>query len=163
MHTTVLLACLSKMISPPTSLSRSVVMLGDVMLGRLIDTAALPHPTNDYFEDVRSMTELGHSLRQSLGIAGHSPQELFARLYGDCIPLLSMGGFTLINLECCITANNDKFTPKKFNYRMNPLNLGALQQFPITFACASNNHVLDYKEPGLLRWGKEKGRRIRMN
>jgi poly-gamma-glutamate capsule biosynthesis protein CapA/YwtB (metallophosphatase superfamily) len=123
-------------------------MLGDVMLGRLIDAAVLPHPVSEEWEGGRSMTALGQPYRSKYLPRHPSEETYFSRLWGDTAELLTKSACNLINLECCITESENKF-PKTFNFRTNPANIGALLFVPVHFACLANNHVLDYEAPGL--------------
>jgi poly-gamma-glutamate capsule biosynthesis protein CapA/YwtB (metallophosphatase superfamily) len=125
-------------------------MLGDVMLGRLIDAAVLPHPVDEEWEGDRSMTDLGQRYRgKYLTQQDLSEEKYYNRLWGDTTELLTKSACNMINLECCVTTWDKKF-PKTFNYRTNPANIGALTYVPIHFACLANNHVLDYQTPGMM-------------
>ena len=137
-------------ISVYTNSSRcmQVLMLGDVMLGRLIDAAVLPHPVSEEWEGRRSMTALGRPYRSKYLPKHLSEENYFSRLWGDTAELLTKSACNFINLECCITESDHKF-PKTFNFRTNPANIGALTFVPVHFACIANNHVLDYQTPGM--------------
>jgi hypothetical protein len=130
--------------SPVEALPRSLLLLGDVMIGRLVDAAVLPCPIPDEVEDGRSMTALGQQYRTQLfgpTREGLVDKDYYARLWGGTSELLQFSACNLINLECCATTHSSKYKPKRFNYRFHPDNVGALQFCPVHFACVANNHV----------------------
>ena len=125
-----------------------VLLLGDVMLGRLIDAAVLPHPVEDEWEGERSMTAIGQVFRSEHRVPTDS-DACYARLWGDTADILRASACNMINLEFCFNARGRKFQPKRFNFRAHPANVGALTFVPVHFACLANNHILDYQAEGL--------------
>eukprot|EP01025_Chloroclados_australasicus_P008788 TRINITY_DN13232_c0_g1_i3.p1 TRINITY_DN13232_c0_g1~~TRINITY_DN13232_c0_g1_i3.p1 ORF type:complete len:411 (-),score=63.43 TRINITY_DN13232_c0_g1_i3:82-1314(-) len=114
----------------------TLVMCGDVMLGRLV---------NDSFKTY--------------------PQQI-QNVWGDTLPILKgekAGGggqdreagvkispqIVIGNLECAVTDNEEKF-PKTFNYKLSPGNLQALKVANFEYVSLANNHSLDYCEAGLI-------------
>ncbi|PSC69444.1 poly-gamma-glutamate biosynthesis isoform B [Micractinium conductrix] len=105
----------------------ALVLLGDVMLGRVVDEA---------------LTVL-------------RPAQHMHRVWGDCLPLLrggmaATGEQQLVagNLECAVTDAEEK-EEKEFNFKLSPANVDALTTARFDFASLANNHSLDYKEQGL--------------
>ena len=128
---------------------RPISFLGDVMLGRLVDAVSLPYPIKFETEGGRSISDLGASIRSSYNNE-KSPLGMYNRLWGDTADIIKGSGMTLLNLECALTCSEDKWTNKRFTYRMNPLNKDVLSCVPITYACIANNHVLDYGVEGMM-------------
>ena len=118
--------------SAPKTTTKSlaaIVMLGDVMLGRLVDEAL-----------------------SSMQAAKTDPK---TAIWGDVLPLLQ-GGMTgdpatqlvAANLECAITDHQEP-APKTFNFKLSPRNMSVMKDV-IHFAACANNHSLDYYEAGLV-------------
>jgi poly-gamma-glutamate synthesis protein (capsule biosynthesis protein) len=100
----------------------TLVLLGDIMLGRLVD--------DSFTCDASRKTAA----------------------FGNVLPYLHSldPASTIIagNLECAITGHNQP-TPKAFNFKLSPSNADVLQQLHLNFVATANNHVLDYGQPGL--------------
>jgi poly-gamma-glutamate capsule biosynthesis protein CapA/YwtB (metallophosphatase superfamily) len=105
----------------------TIVLLGDVMLGRIVDEAltVMPNPASIW----------GDTLPLLCGAAtpDGSPER--------CL----VAG----NLECAVTEYS-KPAPKTFNFKLSPQNIGALTDAQFKFVSLANNHCLDYYELGLL-------------
>lgn len=73
-------------------------------------------------------------------------------VWGDLKNELKNANLTLINLECAITKSNKKWNvwPKVFFFKMSPKYKGVLKKSGVDYACLANNHILDFKEKGLL-------------
>ncbi|PRW20840.1 poly-gamma-glutamate biosynthesis isoform A [Chlorella sorokiniana] len=106
----------------------ALVLLGDCMLGRIVD---------------ESLTAL--------------PRQL-SGVWGDTLPLLQGGladaaageeQLVAANLECAVTAEEGKDEERAFNFKLHPSNLPALKAARIDFVSLANNHCLDYKQAGL--------------
>ncbi|KAL4451871.1 hypothetical protein ABPG75_007533 [Micractinium tetrahymenae] len=109
----------------PGSRNLALVMLGDCMLGRVVD---------------ESLTALPGQLE---------------RVWGDTLPLLrggmarpGEGQLVAANLECAVT-DEEKKDEKEFNFRLSPANAAALTNAHLAFVSLANNHSLDYREAGL--------------
>ena len=98
----------------------TLAFTGDVMLGRLM---------NDVME-----------------------QKGMRYVWGDLIDALKNSDLTLINLEFAITNSKDKWDawPKTFHFKMLPKFKRILKSAGIDYASLANNHILDFKERGLL-------------
>lgn len=105
----------------------SIVMLGDVMLGRLVDEALSVMPER--------AAVWGDTLPLLAG-GGMTPA-------GDAAAQL-----VAANLECAVTDHPDP-APKTFNFKLSPANVDALTAADVAFVSLANNHSLDYFEPGL--------------
>lgn len=103
----------------------AIVMLGDVMLGRLVDEA------------LSSMPE--HS-----AIWGDTLPFLRGGMSGDPATQLNTA-----NLECAVT-DHQRPAPKTFNFKLSTSNVGVLNDANIRFVSLANNHSLDYFEQGLV-------------
>ncbi|KAI7835566.1 hypothetical protein COHA_010545 [Chlorella ohadii] len=106
----------------------ALVILGDCMLGRIVD---------------ESLTAL--------------PRQL-SGVWGDTLPLLQGGmadaaageeQLVAANLECAVTAEEEKDEERAFNFKLHPSNLPALKAACIDFVSLANNHCLDFKQAGL--------------
>lgn len=101
----------------------SIGIMGDVMLGRLVD-------------------EHINALKQK------EPEKAFAYPWGDTLALLKKNQLNLINLETAITSSQ-KPVPKVFNFKMTKSNIEVLKTGSINVVNLANNHVLDYGQEGL--------------
>lgn len=120
------------------------------MLGRGIDQI-LPFPNkpeihetfvNDARDYIRFAEEVSGKINYPVS---------FDYIWGDALKELEKENIDLriINLETSITSN-EEYEPKGINYRMNPKNIQALKVFKVDICCLANNHILDYKEKGLI-------------
>ncbi len=98
----------------------TLAFTGDVMLGRLM---------NDVME-----------------------QKGTEYVWGNLIDELKNSDLTLINLECAMTNSRDEWDawPKTFHFKMLPKFKETLKYAGIDYANLANNHILDFKERGLL-------------
>jgi poly-gamma-glutamate synthesis protein (capsule biosynthesis protein) len=76
----------------------------------------------------------------------------FSYPWGDVLEVIEQADLRLINLECCITAHDIRWsrTPKVFFFRTGPENIEVLKTADIDFVSLANNHALDFNEEGLL-------------
>ena len=125
---------------------KPIILLGDMMLGRLVNEVSLPFSVENEYEDNRDINKLGMNIRHQIHLPNNQNKEFyFQRIYGDTLSILHQGGLKLGNLECCITdKSHQKWADKTFRYRMNPLNTDVLSYGEIDFVCIANNHILDY-------------------
>ncbi len=72
--------------------------------------------------------------------------------WGDMLPIIRQADLRLINLECTITAHDKRWskTPKVFFFRTRPEHVGVLKVAGINFVSLANNHILDFREEGLI-------------
>lgn len=69
--------------------------------------------------------------------------------WGNTLPLLKKMDLRIINLETTLTNHTEK-NPKVFNFRALPERVSILKAAQIDLVSLANNHILDFKEPGLL-------------
>ena len=128
----------------------TLFLCGDVMLGRGIDQI-LPHPGNprlykSYVKSAATYVELAERLN------GPIPKPVnYEYVWGDVLAELQRvrPHARIVNLETAITRNSTP-EPKGINYKMNPDNMPCLTVAGIDCCVLSNNHVLDWGNPGLL-------------
>ncbi|MBI4277095.1 MAG: CapA family protein [Armatimonadetes bacterium] len=97
-------------------------LVGDVMLGRLVDEYVLADP-------------------------GRDP----AYVWGNTRALFDAVDLRLVNLECVIATRGEPWqrTPKVFHFRARPRALEALRTAGVHFVSLANNHTLDYGDGAL--------------
>lgn len=128
----------------------TVLMGGDVMLGRAVDQI-LPHPgdpalNEPWLRDARRYIELAEGRNGPI----ERPVE-WAWPWGEVPALLDelAPDLRVINLETTITVGGDFAPHKTVHYRMNPANLSALTAFRPDVCALANNHILDFGRRGL--------------
>ncbi|MFD7847007.1 CapA family protein, partial [Nocardia sp. NPDC059764] len=137
--------------SPSQQSPVTVVLGGDVMLGRGVDQI-LPHPGDPllhefWVEDARRYVELAEKAN------GPIPYPVgFDWPWGDVGPLLDQLApeVRLINLETTLTSDGVFAPAKGIHYRMNPANIATLKAFRPDACALANNHILDFGNRGLL-------------
>jgi len=127
-----------------------IFLCGDVMIGRGIDQILL-YPSNPkiyepFVKDARDYIKLAEKINVKINYPVS-----FDYIWGDAFQELEKENpnLRIINLETTINTS-ENFEPKGINYRMNPKNIEVLKVFKIDVACLANNHILDFKEEGLL-------------
>ena len=125
-------------------------LCGDVMLGRGIDQV-LPFPSPPAIHE-----SYLHSAQDYVTLAerrnGPIPKPVdFEYIWGEALKELQEFNpdVRIVNLETAVT-RNPRWMAKGINYRMNPFNIPCLTTAQIDVAILANNHVLDWKEKGLL-------------
>ncbi|KAH7617692.1 hypothetical protein Ndes2526B_g07558 [Nannochloris sp. 'desiccata'] len=109
----------------------TIVMLGDVMLGRIVDEALTVMPNRAaIWGDTLPLLCGGVCTPDGNGV--------------DPERCLVTG-----NLECAVT-DYPKRAPKTFNFKLSPKNIGALKEANFKFVSLANNHILDFFPSGLL-------------
>ena len=100
-----------------------MALTGDVMLGRLVDQYVIQN----------------RSVRPEA-------------LWSDVLPLMLSAECRLMNLECVISSEGEKWHPstKAFHFRAQPRALEFLRAAHINGVTLANNHVLDYGPDALL-------------
>jgi poly-gamma-glutamate synthesis protein (capsule biosynthesis protein) len=103
---------------------------------------AAARPTLAFLGDVM----LGRDISQALR---HRPPEWF---WGDALPLLRGTDAVLANLESPITTADARWreTWKLYHFRASPEAVRILTTANVRFVCLANNHMLDFRERGLL-------------
>ena len=132
-----------------------IFFCGDVMLGRGIDQI-LPYPCNSriyepFVKDARDYVKFAEEINGRINYPVS-----WDYIWGDFLNELEKEApdLLIMNLETSITTN-EEYEPKGINYRMNPKNIEVLKilikdrQRTLVLNLA-NNHILDYKEKGLL-------------
>jgi poly-gamma-glutamate synthesis protein (capsule biosynthesis protein) len=127
-----------------------IFLCGDVMIGRGIDQI-LPYPCNSkiyepFVKDARDYVRFAEEINGKIDYPVS-----FDYIWGDALKELEKekADLRIINLETTITTS-ENFESKGINYRMNPKNIDVLKVFKVNVACLANNHILDFKEEGLL-------------
>ncbi|MEW2623110.1 CapA family protein [Streptomyces sp. NPDC048106] len=128
----------------------TVVLAGDVMLGRGVDQI-LPHPGDpvlreDYVRDARDYVALAEAA------GGPIPRPVdFGWPWGAALPALAAAApdVHVLNLETAVTADGAFAPGKAVHYRMHPANLPCLTAARPDVCVLANNHVLDFGPRGL--------------
>lgn len=126
----------------------SVVLCGDVMLGRGVDQI-LPHPGDPvlyerFVDDARTYVSLAERRNGPIP----APVDI-AWPWGEALVALGDAELRIINLETSVTTA-DTFAPGKgIHYRLTPANLPALTVAEPDVCVLANNHVLDLGAAGL--------------
>lgn len=118
-----------------------ITLLGDIMLGRLIDQLLPKHVQER--DDARHAA----SFRKS---HSHLEDYDYSSPWGDWIPFFQHSDLVLGNLETSATTHSRKWPDKVFNYRMHPSNVRCLQEAGLNYVSLANNHTLDFSRTGLL-------------
>lgn len=69
--------------------------------------------------------------------------------WGNLLPVLRETDLNIVNLETTLTTSHQK-VPKVFNFKADPDKVQALIAAKIGVVSVANNHILDYREKGLL-------------
>jgi len=133
-----------------STLSITLFLAGDVMLGRGIDQILL-HPGDPilyepYMKNARGYVRIAEQKH------GPIPAPVpCSYVWGDALKVLERisPDLRIINLETSITDNNDYWKNKGIHYRMNPQNNDCFKAAKIDVCALANNHVLDWGYPGL--------------
>lgn len=119
----------------------TINLVGDVMLGRLIDQL---FPTRvDCPEEARIVSSMRAQRPHLQNFGSESP-------WGNALPLMRSGDLNIINLETSVTTHATKWPNKVFNYRMHPDNIESLKVAHVDHVSLANNHTLDFSEAGLV-------------
>lgn len=125
----------------PTSRTFTLNLIGDVMLGRLVDQLWPQHVDN-----AREHRIITSFIERYPFLASYSHRDP----WGSTLPLFHSSDLNLINLETSATTSNTPWPNKAFNYRMHPANaIAALNEARIDYVCLANNHTLDFGTDGL--------------
>ncbi|CAF0994205.1 unnamed protein product [Rotaria sordida] len=121
-------------------------LVGDVMIGRLIDQL-LPSSVNNPEE--AAIIRQFRSSRSSRCPYLQEGKYNYVTVWGNTIPLWKMGNLNIINLETSATTHDKPWPGKVFNYRTHPANIACLTAANIHHASLANNHTLDFEVKGL--------------
>ncbi|KIX99591.1 uncharacterized protein Z520_04224 [Fonsecaea multimorphosa CBS 102226] len=132
----------------------SLLLLGDVMIGRLID-ALLPtsiarqSPHSD--PESAAWTVDKHILPRSPQLESYN----YLSPWGNSVELIRKSDLVLANLETAVTTSEKKWPSKVFNYRTHPGNVQCLTEVGLGggngrgYVSLANNHTLDWSVEGL--------------
>ena len=128
----------------------TLALTGDVMTGRGIDQV-LPHPSDPSLYEPAMTSALGYV---EIAEAANGPIARpvdYSYVWGAALAELEARrpDALIINLETAVTAS-DTPAPKGINYRMHPRNLPVLEAAGVDCCVLANNHVLDWREAGLI-------------
>jgi poly-gamma-glutamate synthesis protein (capsule biosynthesis protein) len=73
--------------------------------------------------------------------------------WGDVLPVIRSADLFLVNLECALTAQTNRWfgaVPKLFHFRAEPSAVETLRIAGVDFASLANNHIGDFGREGLL-------------
>lgn len=118
----------------------TISLLGDIMLGRLVDQL-LPNHVEEP-EEARHVARMKWGNSELQNYAASSP-------WGNTLNVLSRSSLSLGNLETSMTTSGEKWPGKVFNYRMHPANVECLLLAKIDYVSLANNHTLDFGREGL--------------
>ena len=118
----------------------TINLVGDVMLGRLIDQLFPTH-----VDEPKEAKHVASFVAANPPLQDYGPSSP----WGNTLSLFHESDLNLINLETSVTASNKPWPDKVFNYRMHPANITALAPPRIDYASLANNHTLDFSEAGL--------------
>jgi len=131
--------------------SLSLILTGDVMLGRGIDQIqqfpSHPRLYENYVKSAQTYVELAEQLN------GAIPRYVNPDyIWGDALNVLEGDppDVSIINLETSITDRGTYAAAKGIHYRMHPNNMDCIAAAKIDCCVLANNHVLDWGQRGLL-------------
>jgi len=133
-----------------TATATRMMLSGDVMLGRGVDMLRPTHCKPVIYESYMKNAE------RYVSLAEREQGKRFSRLvgpgyvWGELLEDIHSADLRLINLETTVTTHKEPYPDKGINYRMHPKNIDALQTAKIECCVLANNHVLDWRIPGLL-------------
>ena len=127
---------------------------GDLMIGRGIDAILPDHADGRLYEGyVRHANQYVELAERVNGPIERSKVSILGSSYiwGDIledIKKYSPDCF-IVNLETALTSSKEPY-PKGINYKTHPKNVACLQVAGVDVATLANNHILDWKENGLI-------------
>jgi poly-gamma-glutamate capsule biosynthesis protein CapA/YwtB (metallophosphatase superfamily) len=126
----------------------SILLTGDVMLGRGIDQILQQPSLPDLYEPwARSALDYVALAERKSGMIPRGVDCDY--VWGDALPDMKRADLRIINLETALTCCNEP-APKGINYRCHPANIECLTAAQIDCCVLANNHVLDWGEAGLV-------------
>lgn len=139
-------------LSPPAAgAGLTLLLAGDVMIGRGIDQALEPSVDPELHErwigDARRYLELAERAH------GPIPEPLApAHPWGDALDVIERAdpGARIVNLETALTAGGRPWEGKGIHYRAHPAHAAVLTAAGVDACTLANNHVLDWGRTGLV-------------
>ena len=133
--------------SPGTA---TLFLAGDVMTGRGIDQV-LPHPADPRLYEASAKSANDYVTLAERKNGPISRPVSFEYVWGAALDELErrQPDARIINLETAITDSGTP-EPKGINYKMSPANAGVILAAGIDCCALANNHMLDWRRPGLL-------------
>lgn len=128
----------------------TMMLTGDVMIGRGIDQLFEPHCHPKLHEPW--MTDARHYVDLAEGINGPIPQPVtHTYVWGDSLEdcAKEKPDFRIINLETSLTLSETFATEKSIHYRAHPNQVGILRAANIDGCILANNHIMDWGREGL--------------
>lgn len=119
----------------------TITLVGDIMLGRLIDQLLPTH-----VDEPDEAAIISHFRQKHIRLQQYS----YTSPWGNALSLFRKSDLVLGNLETSATTHNVKWPDKVFNYRMHPVNVRCLNEADINYVSLANNHTLDFSKFGLL-------------
>lgn len=137
--------------NPTSEPDLTVILCGDVMLGRGIDQvlahAGKPEIHEACLHDARGYVDLAEAANGTI----RSPvQDTWP--WGDALVELHRprDAVVVLNLETTVTQRDDFAPGKRLHYRMDPDNIGCLLAADPDVCVLANNHMLDFGKGGLV-------------
>ncbi|GBG61181.1 hypothetical protein CBR_g19257 [Chara braunii] len=122
-----------------------VLVVGDVMLGRLVDQL---FPTHNYDPADEGLgVILVRRDKESLKQLKEMGPYLY--VWGDTLALFHSVDLRLVNLETSVTTSSEEWPEQAFNFRMHPANVRTLKEASIDYCSLANNHILDFQVSGM--------------
>lgn len=134
----------------PQAANTTLFLCGDVMTGRGIDqvlpSSVEPVIYEPYVKDAREYVRIAENKNGSI-----PKKASYSYIWGDALEVWEQYApeLKIINLETSITTHDEHWAGKGIQYRMHPDNVAVLTAAAIDFSSLANNHVLDWKRPGL--------------
>ncbi|KIW93775.1 uncharacterized protein Z519_05090 [Cladophialophora bantiana CBS 173.52] len=139
---------------PTTPKTYTLLLLGDVMIGRLIDAllpTSIARQSSHSDPESAAWTVDKHILPRYPQLKSYD----YLSPWGNCTDLIRKSDLVLANLETAVTTSEKKWPSKVFNYRTHPGNVQCLTDVGMgggmKRGCVSlaNNHTLDWDIEGL--------------
>ena len=127
----------------------AILLTGDVMIGRGIDQILRNPSSPELYEPFVRSANIYVALAENR--SGRIPRAASDDyVWGDALDPLRGADLTIVNLETAATRSSEPEPDKGIHYRFHPANVGVLTEAGIDCCVLSNNHVLDWREEGLL-------------
>ncbi|OAG36501.1 hypothetical protein AYO21_09308 [Fonsecaea monophora] len=138
---------------PTTSKTYTLLLLGDVMIGRFIDALL---PTSIGRQSPHSDPESAASKidKHILPLYPQLKSYDYLAPWGNSVELIRRSDLVLSNLETAVTTSEKKWPSKIFNYRTHPGNIQCLTEVGMGggarrgYVSLANNHTLDWDVEG---------------
>ncbi|KAJ9601860.1 hypothetical protein H2200_013659 [Cladophialophora chaetospira] len=139
--------------SPP-SRSYSLVLVGDLMIGRLVDAllpTSISRQSSQSDPEAAAHTVDKYVLKRSPELKSYT----YSSPWGNSLTLLQKADLVLANLETALSTSERPWPNKAFNYRSHPANVRCLAEAGMGggarrgYVSLANNHTLDWEVEGL--------------